>query len=42
MNSNRARVTPSISCVVPAYNESDNLPPLLQRLSERLAGRFAT
>jgi acyl-CoA synthetase (AMP-forming)/AMP-acid ligase II len=26
---------------VPAYNESDNLPPLLQRLSERLAGRFA-
>ena len=29
---------PSISCVVPAYNEAENLPTLLERLKEALTG----
>ena len=32
----RAQRTPSISCVVPAYNESQNLPRLLPLLIDRL------
>jgi glycosyltransferase involved in cell wall biosynthesis len=41
MSDARRTVQPSISCVVPAYNERDNLPLLLQRLSEVLASRFS-
>ncbi len=32
---------PSISCVVPAFNESRSLPVLLQQLSDMLQARFA-
>ena len=32
---------PSISCVLPAFNEAETLPTLLERLSDALAGRFA-
>jgi glycosyltransferase involved in cell wall biosynthesis len=42
MSDARSGRVPSISCVVPAYNERASLPVLLQRLCERLAGRFAT
>ena len=36
----RADATPSISCVLPAFNESASLPVLLQQLSETLQARF--
>ncbi len=36
----RTSATPSISCVVPAFNESRSLPVLLQQLSETLQARF--
>ncbi len=32
--------TPSISCVVPAYNEAANLPRLLAELTQMLSSRF--
>ena len=41
MTTSRASATPSISCVVPAFNESRSLPVLLQQLSEMLQTRFA-
>ena len=41
MTTSRASATPSISCVVPAFNESRSLPALLQQLSEMLQTRFA-
>ena len=41
MTTPRASATPSISCVVPAYNESRSLPVLLEQLSEMLQSRFA-
>ena len=41
MTSPRTSATPSISCVVPAYNESRSLPVLLEQLSEMLQSRFA-
>ena len=31
------KMTPSISCVVPAYNEAGNLPALLEQLTKQLA-----
>jgi hypothetical protein len=34
--------TPSISCVVPAYNEAANLPRLLAELTEMLQGLFVS
>ena len=37
----RADATPSISCVLPAFNESVSLPVLLQQLSETLQARFS-
>jgi glycosyltransferase involved in cell wall biosynthesis len=37
----RADATPSISCVLPAFNESASLPVLLQQLSETLQARFS-
>ena len=37
----RAAATPSISCVLPAFNESASLPVLLQQLSETLQARFS-
>ncbi len=37
----RAAATPSISCVVPAFNESKSLPVLLQQLSETLQAGFS-
>ena len=37
----RAEATPSISCVLPAFNESVSLPVLLQQLSETLQARFS-
>jgi glycosyltransferase involved in cell wall biosynthesis len=37
----RADATPSISCVLPAFNESASLPVLLQQLSETLRARFS-
>ena len=40
MTTSRASATPSISCVVPAYNESRSLPVLLEQLSEMLRTRF--
>ena len=40
MTTPRASATPSISCVVPAYNESRSLPVLLEQLSEMLQSRF--
>lgn len=36
----RAALTPSISCVVPAFNEAASLPGLLARLSDELDARF--
>ena len=41
MTTSRTSASPSISCVVPAYNESRSLPVLLQQLSEMLQTRFA-
>ncbi len=40
MTSPRTSATPSISCVVPAFNESRSLPVLLQQLSDMLQARF--
>ena len=40
MTNARASATPSISCVVPAFNESRSLPVLLQQLSDMLQARF--
>jgi polyisoprenyl-phosphate glycosyltransferase len=40
MNPLRANARPSISCVVPAYNESESLPVLLDELSATLRARF--
>jgi glycosyltransferase involved in cell wall biosynthesis len=40
MNTPRANARPSISCVVPAYNESESLPVLLDELSATLRTRF--
>ena len=40
MNESRRDSEPSISCVIPAYNESRSLPVLLQRLSDDWAKRF--
>ncbi len=37
----RTNTNPSISCVVPAYNEADSLPQLLQRLTALLHDRPA-
>jgi glycosyltransferase involved in cell wall biosynthesis len=40
MTTSRASATPSISCILPAFNESRSLPVLLQQLSETLQARF--
>jgi glycosyltransferase involved in cell wall biosynthesis len=40
MSTARAELRPSISCVVPAFDESASLPVLLQQLSEVLPPRF--
>ena len=40
MTSTRATAQPSISCVIPAYNESASLPVLLQQLTDTLPSRF--
>ena len=40
MTNARASATPSISCVVPAFNESRSLPVLLQQLSDMLEAHF--
>ncbi|MEO8525228.1 MAG: glycosyltransferase family 2 protein, partial [Caldimonas sp.] len=41
MSSSRATATPSISCVIPAFNESRSLPVLMQQLTETLQAGFA-
>ncbi|MGZ5131447.1 MAG: glycosyltransferase family 2 protein [Caldimonas sp.] len=41
MTTARDTASPSISCVVPAYNESRSLPVLLEQLSGMLQARFA-
>jgi glycosyltransferase involved in cell wall biosynthesis len=40
MTTLRATAEPSISCVIPAFNESASLPVLLQQLSDALPSRF--
>jgi glycosyltransferase involved in cell wall biosynthesis len=40
MTTVRATAEPSISCVIPAFNESASLPVLLQQLSDALPSRF--
>jgi glycosyltransferase involved in cell wall biosynthesis len=40
MTTARATAQPSISCVIPAYNESESLPVLLQQLTDTLPSRF--
>jgi polyisoprenyl-phosphate glycosyltransferase len=41
MSISRADARPSISCVIPAFDESESLPVLLQQLSDLLPSRFA-
>ena len=40
MNALRTDATPSLSCVIPAFNESASLPVLLQQLADLLPSRF--
>jgi glycosyltransferase involved in cell wall biosynthesis len=40
MNAPRPDAKPSISCVIPAYDESESLPTLLRQLSDVLPSRF--